>query len=383
MLRVLTLSTLFPDAARPTFGLFVERQTLGLAGRPGVEVAVVAGRGLPLWPLSLHARARRLAALPGVEAWKGLAVHRPRFATVPGLPGRNAAALARAALPAARRLGCDVIDAEFFWPDGVAAMHLSRALGVPFSVKARGSDIHFWGARPAVRAQMLAAARAAGGMLAVSGAMKRSMADLGMPADKISVHHTGVDLDRFVPVDRNAAKAALGVEGPLLVSAGALIPLKGQRIAIEAAARIEGATLILVGDGPDRAALERLARPLGGRVRVLGNRPHAELPGLLAAADALVLPSEREGLANVWVEALACGTPIVVTDVGGAREVVDRPEAGRIVARTPEAVAAAVREILADPPQQAQVRAAAERFSWARNAETLHAHLARVAGHSS
>ena len=89
----------------------------------------------------------------------------------------------------------------------------------------------------------------------------------------------------------------------------------------------------------------------------------------------MLLPSEREGLANVWLEALACGTPILIADAGGAREVLDRPEAGRLVAREPAAIAAAAREMLASPPDPAEVRKAAERFSWERNAEELHAHL--------
>jgi glycosyltransferase involved in cell wall biosynthesis len=378
MLRVLTLSTLYPSPARPTFGVFVERQTLALAARPGVKVAVASGAGLPPWPLSLHPhyRARR-----GAEsgAWNGLDVHRVPFRTVPRLPAGAGRALARAMLPRLTRLRerfpFDVIDAEFFWPDGVAAMHLSRALGIPFSIKARGSDIHFWGGVAAVRAQMLEAAREAGGLLSVSAALRRSMEELGMPGDKITVHYTGVDLDRFRPAGRAAAKAGLGVEGPLLACAGALIPLKGQALAIQALAAVPGATLILIGDGPERARLEALARPLGARVRFLGNRPHGDLPGLLGAADAMVLPSEREGLANVWIEALACGTPLVITDVGGAREVVDRPEAGRLVARAPEAIAEGVRAILAAPPDRAEVRKSAEPFSWERNAAELEAHL--------
>jgi glycosyltransferase involved in cell wall biosynthesis len=257
-------------------------------------------------------------------------------------------------------------------------MHLSRALGVPFSIKARGSDIHHWGGVPAVKAQMLDAAQAAGGLLAVSAALKADMERLGMPGEKIAVHYTGIDLERFRPVDRAAAKAALGISGPLLVSAGALIPLKGQALVIEALRHLPEVSLILVGDGPERARLEALAAPLGARVRFLGNRPHGELPGLLGAADAMVLPSEREGLANVWVEALACGTPLVITDVGGAREVVDRPEAGRLVDRDAGAIASGVRSLLAHPPSAAAVRSSAERFSWERNASELQAHLSSL-----
>jgi glycosyltransferase involved in cell wall biosynthesis len=99
------------------------------------------------------------------------------------------------------------------------------------------------------------------------------------------------------------------------------------------------------------------------------------LPDLLGAADIMVQPSRSEGLANVWVESLACGTPIVIPDVGGAREIVDRPAAGRIVAREPQAIADAVNAILADPPAQEDVGKAAERFSWERNSRELFEHL--------
>ena len=387
MLRVLTLSTLFPSAARPTLGVFVERQALGLARRPDVEVELVAPVGLPAWPLSRHPHYAPLAALADKEDWKGLVVHRPRYRVWP-LVGARATprAIARSLRPLLaqirRRFPFDVIDAQFFWPDGPAAMHLAEAFGVPFSVKARGSDIHHWGSQAATRGQVVAAGTEAAGLLAVSAALRDDMAALGLPPGKIRVHHTGVDLDRFRPIDRQVAKAAMAVTGPLLVTAGALIARKGQEFAIEALARIPEATLILVGDGPDRARLERrAARPdVAGRVRFLGARAHAELPALLAAADVAVQPSASEGLANVWVEALACGTPIVTCAVGGAGDVVDRAEAGRLVPRDAASIAAAVRELLADPPPPREVRKAAEKFSWASNAEELEAHLRKVSG---
>ena len=382
MLRVLTLSTLFPNRAQPEFGRFVERQTLGLAARPGVEVEVVAPVGVPLWPLSLHPHYAARARLPEEEGWMGLTVHRPRYRVWPGTrQGRIPAAMAEALLPLLRRIRArfpfDVIDAEFFWPDGPAAMALSRALGIPFSVKARGSDIHVWGERAEARPQIVAAGRAADGLLAVSEAMKRSMVELGLPGERIRVHYTGVDRDLFVPVDRAAAKHALGIDGPLLVTAGALLARKGPDLAIETLALLPDATLILVGHGRERPALEALARRLrvDDRVRFLGGRPHDELPRWLGTADVTLLPTVSEGLANVWVESLACGTPVVTTDVGGAREAIDRPEAGRLVAREPEALAAAVREILAAPPDPQAVRRAADKFDWERNAAELEAHL--------
>lgn len=379
MLRVLTLSTLFPNAHRPVLGGFVARQALALAARAGVEVELVAPVGLPVWPLSRHPRYAPLAALPHEEAWHGLTVHRPRFRVWPAI-GRARAArdLAAALLPVLRairaRFPFDVIDAEYFWPDGPAAMRLADALGLPFSVKARGSDIHLWGRTPGIAGQVVEAGRCAGGLLAVSEALKRDMVALGLPGEKIRVHYTGVDLDRFRPGDRAPPGAA-----PKLVSLGALIERKGQDIAIEALARLPfpAAELALVGEGPARPALAALARRLGveARVRFLGSRPHAELPALLAAAHVMVLPTRSEGLANAWVEALACGTPVVTCDVGGAREAIDRPAAGRLVSRTPEAVAEGIMDVLRDYPAPAEVAAAAARFSWAANAAALEAHL--------
>lgn len=380
MLRVLTLSTLFPDATRPNFGVFVERQTLGLAALPDTEVRVIAPIGLPPFPLSRLSSHRALAALPRRETWKSLSVERPRFLNIPATSGRfHAPMLTRALVPVLahvrRDFAFDVIDASFFFPDGPAAVALGRRFGVPVSIKARGADIHHWGRAAATRAAVQRAGGEADGLLAVSGAMRDDMIALGMPGDRITVHHTGVDQTRFRPDP--AAKAALGVDGPLVVSVGALIPRKGHEIVIEAVARLPGVSLRIAGEGPARARLlaqiERLG--VGDRIRLLGPVRHDALPPLFAAADVMALASSSEGLANAWVEALASGTPIVVPDAGGAREVVDRAEAGRIAPRTPDAFAAAISELLKSPPARSAVQATAARFTWERNAETLRAHL--------
>lgn len=384
MLRVLTLSTLFPDSGRPNFGVFVERQTLGLAAHPEVSLRLVAPIGVPPWPLSRHARYRAFDAVPVAEDWKGIATRRPRFPIVPGIGGRlHVAALVRALLPMLEEIRADfafdVIDAEFFFPDGPAAVALGQRFGVPVSIKARGADIHHWGHGPTAT-QVLRAGRAADGLLAVSAAMRDDMAALGIPRERITVHRTGVDLDRFTPRDRATAKHALGVTGPLIASVGALIDRKGHAVVIRAMADLPGASLLIAGEGPARPALiADIARlGLADRVRLLGSTPHAALPPLLAAADVMALASSSEGLANAWIEALACGTPIVITAAGGAAEVVTDPAFGRIAAREPGAFAAAIQDVLANPPASAAVRKGAERYSWATNTEALYAHLAGI-----
>ena len=227
----------------------------------------------------------------------------------------------------------------------------------------------------------MAAAAQAGRLLAVSQSLAHDMAAMGMDAGKIAVHYTGCDLELFRPQDRAAAKTRLGVEGPLVVSLGSLIPRKGHDLVIRAMSEVEGATLLVAGAGPEQERLQRLIGQLGlgDRVRLIGNRPHGELPDLLAAADVMALASESEGLANAWIEALACGTPVVTPDVDGAAEAIDRPAAGILLKeRSPAALAAAIRSILAAPPTQASVRESAERFSWERNGRQLYEHLARL-----
>ena len=385
-MRVLSISTLFPSPARPLFGIFVANSMRALAAR-SVDLVMVNPIGLPPWPLSSREPYAGLRGIGPTSLVGDLTVHHPRFTLIPRIGGdSNPRRIARAVLPLARRLHAekpfDLVDAQFFFPDGPAAAEIARALGLPLSIKARGADIHYWGSRPKARRQMLAAARQASGLLAVAQALAGDMTALGMPEDRIAIHYTGVDHDRFKPVARAEARARFpelsGFTGPLLASVGALIPRKGQAFAIEALVRpgLESARLALAGAGEDEARLRDLAAGLGleGRVHFLGQVDHARLPALLAAADVMVLPSASEGLANAWIEALACGTPLVIPDIAGAREVVKDASAGRIAERDAEAIAAAVLDLLVDPPLPAAVAANAGDFSWNKNAERLEEH---------
>jgi glycosyltransferase involved in cell wall biosynthesis len=380
--RVLSLATLYPNAHRPRFGTFVAAQMAALAARGDWEVTVINPIGVPPVPMARYA-ALAGAAVTGVE--QGVTVHRPRFTLIPGIGGPfNPAMIVRAVLPLARRLHAlapfDLVDAQFFYPDGPAAARVAAALDLPLSIKARGADISLWADKAYARRKMLRAAGQAAGLLAVSKALADDMAERGFRRSRITIHYTGLDRARFYPRDRRQSReriSALGVavpaSTPLLVTVGALIPRKGQQYVLRALARLPGAHLALVGEGPDRAMLEAFARDTGmaERVHFLGSLDHEALPTLLSAADAMVLPSASEGLANAWVEALACGCPLVITDAGGAREVLDRPEAGIIVERDGAAIAAGVKALLARAPQRDAVARSAERFSWQANAAAL------------
>lgn len=382
--RLLSISTLYPAPGRSGFGRFVSRQMDALAARGDWEVTVVNPIGLP--PVRM-VRYASLEAIPKVETQGQITVHHPRFTLLPGLSGAiNPWLIARAVLPLAQRLHAeqpfDMVDAQFFYPDGPAAAKIAKTLGLPLAIKARGSDIHLWGERGSARKQMLEASRQAVALLAVSRALTRDMVALGMPENRMRVHYTGLDRARFQPLERDAARQLISAlpalqvppDGRLLLCVGALLAIKGQALAIRALPLLpDDVRLAIAGTGADEPVLKALVESLGleTQVQFLGTVEHDVLPHLLCAADAMVLPSEREGLANAWIEALACGTPVVIPDVGGAREVVQSASAGRIVARTPEAIAAGVADLLTNPPSQADVASNAERFSWDANATAL------------
>ena len=383
MKHVLSLTTLFPNAANPRFGPFVAQSLEALAARGDWRVTVVNPIGIP--PVALG-RYRKLANLPPVAEEMGMTVHRPRFTLLPKLGTRiNGKAIVRAALPLIREIHSrepiDIIDAQFFFPDGVAAAWIAQELGLPLSIKARGSDISFWGAKDFSRDQMLSAASHAKGLLAVSQDLRQQMVEMGMDGRKITIHYTGLDRDRFRPLDHVGLRARIGRElgfempeaSPLLVSVGALIERKGQDLVIGTLPNFPDARLVLVGKGEDENHLRKLAQDLGvaNRVHFTGAIDHDLLPLILSAADAMVLPTRNEGLANAWVEALACGTPVITTDVGGAGELITSPLAGRLVPRETGAIANAIREVLAQGASPQDVAATVERFSWRNNAAEL------------
>jgi hypothetical protein len=205
-LRVLSIATLYPNDLTPNFGVFVERQMQAVVKRGDVDLVLLNPIGLPPFPLSLHPRYRGLGDLPQHEERGGVSVLRPHFRLLPGIGGRfNAGAVTRAVLPLAEKLHAeapfDLVDAQFFHPDGSAAVNIAKALGLPSSVKARGADIQFWGKQPGVAQQVLAAGRDATGLLAVSAGLIDDMAALGIDPGKVTVHRTGLNADLFRPYD--------------------------------------------------------------------------------------------------------------------------------------------------------------------------------------
>jgi teichuronic acid biosynthesis glycosyltransferase TuaC len=276
-----------------------------------------------------------------------------------------------AALPVLRRLGAeqdfDVIDAHYFYPDGVAAALLGRALGKPVTITARGTDINLIPRHALPRRMIRWAGAQAAGMIAVSEALRRAMIAIGLPAHRIRTLRNGVDLAMFQPTQREETRCAMSLPGPTLLSVGHLIERKGHDRVIGALAKLPGFTLLIAGEGPEHSCLEAFAAAQGvsDRVRFLGAVPHRDLAKIYSAVDALVLASSREGWPNVLLEAMACGTPVVASNVWGAPELVCDPAAGVLMpALSADGVVGGVKALFGALPAREATRRFAERYSW-------------------
>ncbi len=390
-MKILSVTTLYPNREAPTFGVFIENRLRHLAMSRAVDLRVVAPVPWFPSPSKRFGRLGALARVPAVELRHGIPISHPRYGHIPKA-GMLAAPwlLYRCLLSHVRRhilpeFEPDLIDAHVYYPDGVAAALLAQALGKPVVVTARGTDLNLYPERyPLVRRLIAATARRVDASITVCQALAAPLMALGAPQERVHVLRNGVDLQTFQPQPRGAARRRFGIERPTLVSVGHLIERKGHHLVVEALARLPGVELVLAGDGPERARLQRLAESLGvrDRVRFLGVVGHEELATLYNAADLLVLASSREGWPNVLLEALACGTPVIATRNWGTPEIVTTPAAGRLVdQRSPDALAGAIRAMLAQPPDRAAVRRHAEQFSWQATTEGQLALFRHLLGH--
>ncbi|HKJ72022.1 MAG TPA: glycosyltransferase [Gammaproteobacteria bacterium] len=385
--RLLVLSQLYPRAAQPGAGLFVRERMLRVAHQlPVVVVSPVPW--FPLQGLIRRFRPHFRPPAPRFEHRDGVDVHFPRYLSVPGAAkGLDGWLMALGCRRLLRRLradpGFDLIDAHFGYPDGLAAGLLGRWLGVPVTVTLRGTEPRLMRSRGGRRRLAAALARASR-VLTVSDSLRRLALAAGVEPGRVQVVPNGVDTGKFRPLHRAQARADLGLPeaAPVLISVGTLVERKGFHRVIELLPALRRAHpglryLIVGGSGPEGdcgAELRARVRELGleETVRFLGAYPPESLRLPLSAADVFVLATRNEGWANVFLEAMACGLPVVTTDVGGNREVVAGPELGEVVPfGDGAALAAALQRALGRPWDRAAIRAHAEANGWEGRVETL------------
>jgi glycosyltransferase involved in cell wall biosynthesis len=344
--KLLVFTSLFPSTVQPGAGLFIRERLF----RVGKQLPLVVVSPVPWFPLQGVIRyfkpGYRLQP-PKREEQQGVMVYHPRFLAVPGVLRRlDGLSMALCSLFLLLRLKRSfkftLIDSHFAWPDGYGATLLGRWLRVPVTITLRGTEVPH--SKDSVkRTKILLALSRAARVFAVADSLKRHVVGLGARAEKIQVVGNGVDTERFVEENQVEARERfdLPVDAQVLVTVGGLVERKGFHRVIELMPALleEFPRLyyLVVGgacaEGDWRERLESQATELGVRDRVLfiGAIAPDDLRWPLSAADIFVLPTSNEGWANVFLEAMACGLPVVTSDVGGNPEVVCNDELGTIV----------------------------------------------------
>jgi glycosyltransferase involved in cell wall biosynthesis len=342
--KLLVFSSLFPSHKRPNAGVFIRERMF----RVTQQIPVIVVSPVPWFPFQGILRYWRphFRPQPGrYEEQQGVQVYFPRFLSIPGLfKSYDGFFMALGSLPTLIKLRkqFNIIDAHFAYPDGYAATLLGKWLKLPVTITLRGTEVPL-SKMPGRKARLLTALKSAARVFSVSDSLKQHVVSLGVESDKIRVIGNGIDVAKFYPLAKAAARAELNIpeHAKVLVSVGALVDRKGFHRVIEvlpalAAKYPELIYLIVGGDSPEGNIRERLEHQvktlkLEEKVRFLGTYSSEQLKLPLSAADLFVLATANEGWANVFLEAMACGLPVITTEVGGNKEVVNDPGLGTVV----------------------------------------------------
>jgi glycosyltransferase involved in cell wall biosynthesis len=389
-MKILTLTSLFPNAVKREFGVFVYQRVAAFAKRCGNEVQVLAP--VPYFPRWIPLlRWRTFGKIPRHETIGELQVSHPRYPLLPGLMPLHGLFIFLGCLLEARRLhqlhDFDCIDAHYVYPDGFAAILIGRVLGIPVFLSARGTDINVFPAFRLIRPMIRWSLKRAAGIVAVSAALRETIIGLGIRSEKIKAIINGVDPNRFFVSDRAAARTQLGIrqDAEVIVSVGSLIPAKSHELLIRAVAQLRSKAgqktrLYIVGEGPLMDQLKALIGELHLREQayLIGGQSNEMLHRWFNAADLSVLTSAREGMPNVVLESLACGTPVLATRVGGVPEVLVSEQLGILVEPSVEAIAAGIERALNSEWNRESISRHAQTRTWDAVAEEVEKYFSSV-----
>ena len=386
-MKLLTISTLFPNNKDPKHGIFVRNRLAHLLHDfTDVQAKVIAP--VPWFPFELKsgplAAYSKFAGVERHEQFNEIEVHHPRYLVLPKI-GMYLTPffLSLSIYFTARKIKAsgydfDLIDGHYFYPDGVAIARVAKFMAKPFTVTARGTDISLIPQYPLARRLITKVAQQAAGIITVCQALKSGLLEFAQVAHKTTVLRNGVDLEFFTATDHDTQqkfkKTWCQANQNLIISVGHLIERKGHDLVVEALLHAPDCYLVIAGNGPELNRLEALVDKLKLRRRVhfAGALSQAELKTLYQSADALVLASSREGWANVLLESMACGTPVVATNLWGTPEVVASPVAGVLVERDAKAMSVGLETLFARNVERSSTRKYAECFDWFATSKGQH-----------
>jgi glycosyltransferase involved in cell wall biosynthesis len=378
--KMLFLTDQYPNSRDPERGIFTKSLVNSL--KKYMDIVVVSP--LPWFPKGLAVgpfeRYKKYSGVPWMSAEDGVVSYYPKYTMIPKMGIFQPTFMFLSILSFIIKLHAkekfDIINGHFVYPNGIVATWLGKILNIPVMISARGCDINLY-TNFAFRKRMIISAIASASLIvAVSQQLKRKMIDLSQKKSRIEYIPNGVDSDVFSPRDRDGAKCRAGVNinTKVILYVGRLSDEKGLEILIKASGIMTGISgdfkVLVVGDGDRRQEYERLIQSLGleEKVVLLGGRPHSDLPNWYALADVLCLPSLREGMPNVVLESLACGRPVVASNVGAVPDLIDGTNGYLVSPGVPGDLAEKLALALSVQWDEGRIRNSVSLYSWDHSA---------------
>ena len=384
-MRCLVLADTFPNRVEPWRGPYHRYQFGELARLCRLEVIAPVR-----WPRLIRNRKLRRLCGETDTSLPGVLMRHPVLWYVPVL-GRafnwhGVLRAARRSLSGALEDRPDLVVATFAYPHGLAARELAAELGVPYVIKARGTDLHSLPSRGLRRRHTARALEGAAAIVPVSSSLKEIAIELGADPSRIHVLPNGIDSGRFPMIPRAAARRELDLPatGKILAYVGALRHVKGPDLLVDAIEILKHSRpdflAVVAGTGPRHRAIKRRInrRGLQDRIRLAGRLSPEKVASLMNAADALVLPSRNEGCPNAVLEALSCGTPVIAARVGAVPDLLDDTCGLQVEPDHSLKLARAIQAGLEKDWDRTAIRGRVEKRSWQKNAEQLHQILLNV-----
>jgi teichuronic acid biosynthesis glycosyltransferase TuaC len=356
-MRILTITNLFPNHIQQNRRVFIRYRLEAFVKLSGAHLDVIAP--LPYFPqFPIRTPWSDFGRIRASETQGPFQVYHPRYIVIPKTAMRTQGQSLYWSLSAlVRRLHrehrYDVVDAHWVYPDGYAAVKIANILRIPSVVSARGFDVTIYSKMRAIRKLIQWTFEHSSHVIAVSNSLKSEILNCGVASDHVTVVGNGVDTDVFSPMSKQEARDRLGIRAPvggkIVLSVGSLDANKGHQILIQAIAVLKGSfpelRMYIIGSGPLEKELKSLIESLGlsDRVKLCGQIPNHALREWYSASDVFCLASEREGWPNVLLESIACGTPVIGTNVDGIPEIISSQDIGVVVQeRTPEGFSNAI-----------------------------------------
>ncbi|GEM_PF-339379 len=378
-MKILVFTTLFPNKQMPQHALFIKARVAALARTNDVRV-IAPVPFFPSW--NINPKWFLFSQIPLEEEIDGIKVYHPRYLVIPKIGRALYGILMYWSLygfvkKLRRSFDFDLMDAHFLYPDGFAAVKISRALDKKVILNGRGTDINWYPKFRLIRRSLRYAAENADAVTVVSETLRDEMKRWGIGNDKTVIIPNGVDTDTFCFRTSQEAKRMLNLpnERHVLLAVGHLLETKGFHLLIEALRHIrrQDIDLVIIGKGEYRDQLLQLAAQyqLKDRVKILEEIPQQQLAIWYAAADIFCLTSFREGRPNVVLEAMACGAPVISMNKWGLARLVELDKGILLDNYEPMGIARAIDEALHRHWDRSAISATMQAHTWEKAAEKI------------